>query len=512
MRPHLLCLSLLAAGLALGACKKDTTCPTDQLLCDGACVAVNTDRAHCGTCENACGDGFTCSAGACECPAPRTACGDACVDLSSDPQHCGDCAFACGPDQVCATPEGGAPGCALSCPDARPTVCGAACVSLQTDTANCGACGRTCDTGERCSAGRCVADLYLACFNTAEIREATAALAPAGVPQTVPAGPLALAALGGDLYATSASWGGAEALTRIRRDPPAVRAATIWGTSLTPDIEALEGRGGYLFLSHTSAKSLLVLSPGGDGADTIDELFFAGSQDPNPNPLGIAFTEHSAYVALQKLDEVAVVDLSALDAGPCTQGHCLAEAARIDVSSLKVEGAKGAMPSSILVHGTRAYVALWNLDENWQPPAGSHGRLAVIDTTTDTLDAGADPGGPAGLVDLGPGCLNPAGLGIHGTTLYVTCGGFGASGIVGGGIVPVDLSGAVPAVGALIPVPAAAAPGELAFCGDAGYVGDRNSGRVFRLDPAQNAVAQTAELCPKAKSGYAYVADVLCGE
>jgi hypothetical protein len=506
MRPALLCLALLAAGL--GGCKKETTCPTDQRLCDGTCVAVSTDRAHCGSCGHACGDGFTCSAGECECPAPRSACGDACVDLHSDPQHCGDCAVACDPDQVCSTADGGTPACTLSCSAAQPTACGAACVNLQTDSAHCGACGHTCETGERCATGRCIADLFLGCFNTGDVREATSDLAPAGKPIPVSVGPIGLAWIEGRLFAASSGYGYPEVVSRISLDPPGARAEPIWSTNLTSDLEFLAARGGNLFVSHVSAMSALVLSPGGA---VVDELFFAGSQDPNPNPLGMAFTEHAAYVALQKTDQVAVLDLSALDAGPCTAGHCLSETTRVDVSGLATGGAR-AMPSAILVHGGRAFVTLWNLDGSWQPPAGSHGRLAVIDTATNTLDATVDAGGTAGALDLGAECLNPAGLAVHGTTLYVTCGGWGASGIVGGAIVPVDLSGATPAVKPALAVPADAAPGSLAFCGTAGYVGDRNSGRVFRLDPVQNTVDRTETLCPASQSGYAYVASVLCGE
>jgi len=508
MRPALLCLALLAAGLGLGGCKKETTCPTDQRLCDGTCVAIQTDHDHCGACGVTCGAGQTCAEGQCVCPEGRDVCGVECVDVRSDPAHCGSCTAACDPGQVCTTPAGGAATCAERCAEDTQTACGGACVELQADAWNCGACGRACGTRERCAAGRCTADLFLACFNTGELREATSELAPAGVPLPVSVGPIGLAWQGGRLFAASSGYGYPELVSRISLDPPGARAETIWSTSLTADLEFLAARGGYLFLSHVSTKSALVLSP--EGA-VVAEHLFAGSQDENPNPLGMAFTGHTAYVALQASNQVAVLDLSALDAGPCAADACLQEVKRIDVSALATEGAR-AMPSAILVHGARAYVTLWNLDERWQPPAGSHGRLAVIDTAANTLDAGVGAGGVTGAVDLGPGCLNPAGLAMNGTTLHVTCGAWGSSGIVGGAIVPVDLSGATPVVGAPIPVPADAAPGSLAFCGAAGYVGDRNSGRVFRLDPALGTVDRAEVLCPAAESGYAYVAGIVCGE
>lgn len=509
MRSSLLCLALLVA-VGVTGCKKDPTCPADQQLCGGACIAVGTDHDNCGACGHACGAGQTCSASQCECPEDRTVCGLDCADLASDPAHCGSCPVACDPGQVCTTPAGGAATCASACAEATQTSCSGACVDLAADRWNCGACGRACGTRETCSAGRCTAALYVACFNTDEVREATPAtvdgvptLLPAGVPLTVDHGPGGLTALDGTIYVSSAAYGGAEAIDRILRDPPRSRVERIWDTNLsTADIEFLGAHAGYLWVSHTSAKSLLVLSPSGA---VVEEHFFAGTEDENPNVVGVAFAGDAAYVALEKRDEVAVLDVSAV--GACERpGACIRELKRIDVSALASPGAR-ALPTSITVAGDRAYVTLLDLDAGYHLVSGSTGRLAVIDVRTNTLDETA---GAGGLVDLGSSCLDPAGLAVQGTTLWVTCGAFQGGKIVGQGIVPIDLSATVPALGTLVPVPDDAAPGDLVFCGETGYVGDRNSGRVFVLDPAHGTV-QGVELCPKA-NGWAYVPAVLCGQ
>jgi DNA-binding beta-propeller fold protein YncE len=419
------------------------------------------------------------------CPEDQVACGGACVSLHVDPANCGTCGHACDPGEACGLGE---------CRNAEANDCGAP--------------DRACALGERCVEGHCVAPLYLACFNTGEVREATHALLGVGVPVAVAPGPIGLAELLGELYVASAGIGGAETVTRIARDPPRVRAIPIWNSNATPDLQYLAAYGPYLYVSQSSLGKLLVLEP--DGA-VVEEHDFGAEGEPNPNPLGIAFDldRARAYVALQARDEVAVLDLSSV--GRCASPRaCIRELARVDVSPLASAGAH-AQPARIAIAGGRAFVTLWNLDDSWSPPAGSHGRLAAIDLETSALDASA---GPGGLVDLGADCLDPADVALDGTTLYVTCGAFDYSGfpevrIHGQGIVPVDLSGAAPAVRTILPAPQDTAPGELAFCSGGRYVGDRNTGRVFRLDPAAGAV-DGALLCPPS-DGFAYVADLACG-
>lgn len=455
--PTLRLIPLALASLTLLACdsKKELVCSGDLSACDGQCVALQADPAHCGTCGHACDAGQTCSQGA--------------------------CAYA--------------------------------------TVTDCGAAGRACAEGERCLEGRCVAPLYLACYNTSEVREAKDtvdasgqhALSAVGVPLAIAPGAIGLATVGGELYAASAGVGGAETVTRIARDPPSVRTAPLWSISVpAPDIEYLAAHGDYLYAAHNSLGTLLVLSTTGQ---VVEEHEFVGART-NPNPQGIAFRDDRAYVALQARDEVAVLDVSAVGTCP-SPGHCITEVSRIDVSGLASDGAK-AMPSRVAISGGRAYVTLWNLDAGWSPPAGSHGKLAAIDLATNTLDATATTGaGPVGLVDLGAACLNPADAEVSGSILYVTCGAFDYSTrpvtTHGQGIVPVDLSRTVPAPGAILPAPESSAPGELAFCRGTGYVADRASGRVFVLDPVMGAVQGTA-LCPNSASGSAYVADIACGE
>jgi hypothetical protein len=276
------------------------------------------------------------------------------------------------------------------------------------------------------------------------------------------------------------------------------------------DLQALEIHEGLLYVSHASVGTLLVLRPDGTVVDELPLFSPDPSKPENPNPAGIAFAGDEAYVALNGLDEVAVLDVSGMPA--CARGEaappCATEVARIDVQPLASPDAN-ALPSRLAAVGGRVYAALWNLDASWNAPAGSSGRLAAIDAATRALDPTVVTGGVAGLVDLGTACLNPAALALHEQTLWVTCGAWAWPDIVGGGVVPVNVSGATPVPGAVLPAGPGEAPGNLAFCGGTGYVGDRNSGQVFRLDPAAGIVDGT-EFCP-ASDNYAYVADLACG-
>jgi hypothetical protein len=78
-----------------GHCES-TLCATNFGDCngrgsDGCETNLRTDALHCGTCPNACGPGFTCTAGACVsgCPAGNVFCGGACTDPTRDEAHCG---------------------------------------------------------------------------------------------------------------------------------------------------------------------------------------------------------------------------------------------------------------------------------------------------------------------------------------------------------------------------------------------------------------------------------------
>ena len=78
-------------------------CRAGLTRCDGACVDIRADVAHCGGCGKACGGGERCEDGACvaSCTAPKEACGDACVEVASDSLHCGECGKLCAVDELC---------------------------------------------------------------------------------------------------------------------------------------------------------------------------------------------------------------------------------------------------------------------------------------------------------------------------------------------------------------------------------------------------------------------------
>ena len=79
------------------------TCSAPLVACDGACVDVTADAAHCGACGAACAVGQVCSGGRCQttCAAGQTLCEQSCVDLTSNVLHCGACGAACLVGQRC---------------------------------------------------------------------------------------------------------------------------------------------------------------------------------------------------------------------------------------------------------------------------------------------------------------------------------------------------------------------------------------------------------------------------
>jgi DNA-binding beta-propeller fold protein YncE len=269
------------------------------------------------------------------------------------------------------------------------------------------------------------------------------------------------------------------------------------------DLEAIAEMDGLLYVANASVGSVVIVDPSIVRTDPATENRIVGEVllGATTGPQGIAIQGGKAYVTLRASNEIAVIDLARR-----------AVTKRLSVASLASTGAS-AMPGRIVASGSRVYAVLWNLDPFtdpyiWSP--GGHGRLAVVDTTTDTLVPSASP------VDLGAGCLNPAGLAVDGSTLWVTCGyqkydPATVQPFEGASFVPVDVSGPVPVVGA--PVPAGAyGPGPIAFCNGVGYAGDRYSGSILRLDPATRAVLGASPVCPASAYGFAMVADVACGK
>jgi hypothetical protein len=425
--------TVLAAlcALALAGCDEEKTCSVDELLCGGACAAVQTDPAHCGACGQACPAGEACSAGVCT-----------------------QCAAACG-------------------------------------------------EGQRCEAGLCVADVYAACFNTDQVRGASAALQPVGTPLATDDGPTAFARLGDRLYVANNI---SNSISEIRFDPPGPRA-TSGASSLKlgagSNLAFLAASGARLYASNATASTLVAVDP---ASGAVDEVPLSGPGEQDMSPAGIAFAGGKAYVALyggfspsvDVAQEVAVVNVATTP---------MQVISRIGLQHL-ANGPGFARPYRVLAAGDRVYVTLQNLDAGYAP-AGS-GRVAVIDPATDALDA-QQP-----VIDLGLACRNPSDLAVNGSTLWVTCGFarfdpplFLTFTIESAGFLPIDLAASPRAVGDIVPLDGVA-PGSLTFCAGQGFAGDSSSGKILRLDPLTRDVAQSEVCAPASPGRFQFVADVEC--
>jgi len=377
--------------------------------------------------------------------------------------------------------------------------CDGQCISLASDPLNCGACGRSCGAGESCSAGLCCQGsacppaVYAACFNGNAVQGSTSAPVAVGAPVAVESGPISLAWRGTSLWVANSI---SNTLDRMKVSPAGLAADGAFPTVSIPvsgpfsDLEFLAEWNGLLHVSNAAVGSLVIVDPAA-ASPIVAEVALGDFAYPQ----GMAFVANKAYVALNGSGEVVVVDL-----GTRTVTK------RIDLSALASPGAS-ALPSRVAVSGNRVYVTLWNLDATYSP--AGHGRLAVIDATTDALVPSVNP------VDLGGSCLNPAGIAVLGGTVWVTCGFFpytatSAADIVGAAFVPVDVSGSAPVVGAAAPA-SLAAPGAISFCNGMGFAADRFSGNVLRFDPAAGTVTSRGLVCPASGTGSSFVADVTCG-
>lgn len=500
-------LVLSASLLLLAACTKELVCPTGQTDCGGRCVSLLTDGANCGACGAAVGRLEVCAAGAPACAAGIDTCGGACTDLARDPSNCGVCGDACAADAYCTT-AGGATSCTAQCPDGW-TACGRACVDVLADRFHCGACGNACPAGQTCRAGACRADLAVACYATDEVVPVTADLAPAGGSRTTPAGPAALAVLGGAVYAANGY--PAASVSVLPLDPALPSRSTPLAGS---DLEAVVAYENVVLVANSAIGSLVLLRPTGE---VLDEIAMPDQQS-GPNPRGLAVAGTTAYVALYgngpgSGQAIAKVDLSSLAA--CASGataSCGAVTGTIDLGAIPGSAASGALPlpSAAVSAGGRVYVALANLGEDtiscgpgcsytgYVKPAGP-GKLAVVDP------AAADA---VTVVDL-PGCGNPGALALAGSTLWVGCGATSYPALAPSAVMPVNVAVNPPVAGTPLLLPAIFA-GKLAFCGGVGYVTDQLSGAVVRFDPATRAVEDPIVVCPTATAGWAWAADVAC--
>lgn len=135
----------------------ECVCEADADECDGECVDFDTNRDHCGQCENACDDDEFCSDGECqqECSSELTLCDGQCVDQDSDDEHCGDCGEECSTDVAGATAFCSDGECEVVCSEEDHTICDGQCTNTDIDRDHCGDCGEDCAFNETCSAGSC---------------------------------------------------------------------------------------------------------------------------------------------------------------------------------------------------------------------------------------------------------------------------------------------------------------------------------------------------------------------
>jgi hypothetical protein len=100
-------LLAFVAAVALAGCGGRSVlgavCGGNLSDCNGECVNLPDNPAHCGACDVACNAVSICAGGNCNpCPGGRSACDNACVDLQTDPLHCGSCPTLCAPGHACA--------------------------------------------------------------------------------------------------------------------------------------------------------------------------------------------------------------------------------------------------------------------------------------------------------------------------------------------------------------------------------------------------------------------------
>jgi hypothetical protein len=381
-------------------------------------------------------------------------------------------------------------------------VCSNACVSLQSDVRNCGACGVTCGAGQGCSAGACVdcatspgvctADVAVACGNLNQVRLLRSDLTLANPPLPTDERPISFAHSGSDLFVANST---TSSVSRIGLSPPSsttgAQAIAIPTGGAFPDLEYLQAHAGLLWASNAGANTLVTIDP--TLGAVRQEIVLPAGGPFGANPQGLDFVGSKGYLALFELNSVAVLDASnasAVTVAPAT----------IDLSGLAAAGAL-ARPSRVLAAGTRVYVSLNHLDAGFN--AIANGRLAVIDATADQV-----VGSP---IDLGSACLNPSGMALSGTTLWVACGFhlFNSADVTGAALVPVDVSGSAPIVGTPIPLGAHAAA-NVAVCGGKGYAGASESGTAIAFDPVARTVVGTALACPTDPGKASAILDIAC--
>ena len=417
------------------------------------------------------------------CPAGSTVCGKACFDLALDAANCGACGQACAGGFDCRA---------------------GACVALSTDRLNCGAVGWACQPGESCLSGACTS-VQVACFATDEVRAVEPLDVTAGAaPRAAGVGPVALTTQGADTWAAGSISGSLIRLPFDRATAPT--EYLLHGT----DYEYVTSHAGRLLISNAGAGTVVIVDPASGGV--VGEVPVGTKAGENIK--GIAFAQVNAIdTAFDSLQGDAVTGDPALGqklallgaAGLATCGlagsplPCLGTPTYLDLSA-GADAPGLPFPGRSIAFGGKVYVVLANLKLGsfgyFTDPAGP-GKLAVVDPA-------GSPGPTVSYLSLGAACGNPGGIALRGTSLWVACGS--------GGLVEVSLSGAAPVVSALHATPGFMVPGNVAFCGDRGFVTDQYSGDVYPFDPVNYATSPAAatSVCPLGVYGYAWAADVAC--
>jgi hypothetical protein len=413
----------------------------------------------------------------------------------------------------------GCSGKTLTCPSDE-IACGDTCVLLQSDPQNCGGCGSRCGTGQACLVGACVdcgangegckADVLASCFNGNEVRAFNSSLQVVRAPvRTSKTGPGSFATLASETYVLDTSGGDVELVTSTAA--AAVPIASIPGGSYN-DLEHLGAYGGLLYVSNASVGSFVAVDPVAKAV--VDEVSLVVANDA-PNPLGFDFANGKAYVALSAFGGAQPQGLAVVDLSVAPPWATKPSVKRIDLTSYAFSPDVIPGPARVLasLDGTRVYVTmndLWNALSS--PVAGANGKLVVVDTASDAVVGNA--------VDLGADCPNPSGMALSGNTLWIACGyslmnadWTAITGTVGGGLLPVNVSGGTPVPGTVVPV-ANHAVGSVAICGNRGYAGSTDSGALISFDPdPSSTAAPTAKerACSgNTKTGFAEVYDVAC--
>lgn len=162
-------------GICGGACEAGEECNAGQCTCNSAkCTGCcdegicrsGDNESHCGiggiAC-NPCIGGQICQDGVCACPTGLTLCDGVCVNLKTNAAHCEQCGRACAEGNFC---DGGF--CRVPCGDrgslsaclegsSLPDCCNGVCKNILLDGSDCSACGHNCQDfgGNICIQGQC---------------------------------------------------------------------------------------------------------------------------------------------------------------------------------------------------------------------------------------------------------------------------------------------------------------------------------------------------------------------